>query len=422
MKAVRDHGNVVRLRFGPKTIHLFVHPDDLKVVMQDHYREFGKASRGFSKLKMLLGEGLLTSDGAFWQRQRRISQPAFHQRRIAAFARTMTAAAEEMAEDWHRHARAGGPLDIASEMMRITLTVVVRTLLGSDLPEGGFEKVKWALEVAIEHMNHNIYRLLDTPAFVPSARRRRFEKAVELLDGIVLAIIEKRRRAGEGHHDLLQMLMDARDEESGEGMTDEHLRDEVMTILLAGHETTAIALTWTWYLLSRHAEAGRRLPMELDQVLSGRPPTLEDLPRLTFTTQVLRETLRLYPPLWAFSRIVKKPMEVGGYALPAGSFTYASPYATHRLAEFWPNPEGFDPERFPDGQEPRDLPKFAYMPFGGGPRNCIGSNFALLELQMIVPTLAQRFRLEVVPGYIARPEPMLTLRPQGGLPMFLHPR
>jgi cytochrome P450 len=409
MRALEQHGDIVRLRFGPKSNHLLRHPDHIKVVLQDRYQDFGKESRGFKKIKLLLGEGLLTSDGAFWQRQRRIAQPSFHHRRISQLTTTMVTAAEEM------------PVDMSEEMMRITLTIVVRALLGSDLPPGAFQKVKWGLGVCIDFISHNIYRVVDVPTFLPTARNREFRAAVEALDEIVVGIIEERRRTGAEHGDLLQMLMDARDEETGEGMTDLHLRDEVMTIFLAGHETTAIALTWAWYLLCRHSEMGERVRAELDSVLGGRTPTMEDLPKLVDTNKAILETLRLYPPLWAFSRVVKKDVEVGGYTFPQGSMVFISPFATHRHPEFWDNPEGVSMDRFPGGKEPTDLPKFAYMPFGGGPRNCIGSTFALFELQVIIATLAQRFRPEILGGWVPEMAPILTLRPKGGLPMLIKP-
>lgn len=416
----RRFGEVVRLRFGPKVIHMVRHPDHVKAVLQDCYLNFEKASRGFTKLKMLLGSGLVTADGGFWQRQRRIAQPAFHHQRIAAFASTFSEAAGEALPVWAEAARRGDPLDVYQEMSRITLNSVVRTLLGADLPSGGFAAVNRGLEVALDYVNHNIYRLFDVPSFVPSRRRRRFEEAVRGMDAVVYGLIERGRRdeALSERPDLLSMLIAARDEESGEGMTDEQLRDQVMTILLAGHETTALALTWTWYLLSLHPQVRQTLRQEVEEVLGDRPPTVHDVPRLTRTTQVILEALRLYPPLWAFSRKVVEGFELGGYDIPSGSTLFLSPYVTHRHPEFWPNPEGFVPERFDAEADPRKRHKFCYLPFGAGPRNCIGSTFATLEMQMVIPTLLQRFEVDLLPGHQVHLQPLLTLRPRGGMPML----
>lgn len=421
MRVLHDHGPVVRFRFGPKTIHLLWHPDHVKQVLGDGYLNFEKASRGFNKLKLLLGNGLVTSDGSFWQRQRRIAQPAFHHQRIGGFADTMTAAAEETAGRWAAAAELGEPVAVYPEMSRLTFSVVVRTLLGTDLPAGAFETVNRGLAVALEHMNHNIYRLLDVPGFLPTRRNREFRAAVAAMDEVVYRIIERRRREEPGaHRDLLAMLMSAEDEETGERMADEHLRDEVMTIMLAGHETTAIALTWTWYLLSTHPDVRRRLESELGRVLGGRPPAAADVPELAYTTQVVHEALRLYPPLWAFSRRVRDAFELGGYDVPAGSTLFLSPYLTHRHPEVWENPEGFDPERFAPAA-PRH-PKYAFLPFGGGPRNCIGGGFAVLEMQMVLAALVQRFRLDLVPGHRVDLHPILTLRPSTDVVMSVQPR
>ncbi|MEM7050924.1 MAG: cytochrome P450 [Acidobacteriota bacterium] len=418
MGALRDYGEIVRFRFGPKVIHLLQHPDHVKLVLGRNHLNFAKASRGFNKLKSLLGNGLVTSDGSFWQRQRRIAQPAFHRKRIAAFAETMTAVAEEFADRWEPYAESGEPLDLYPEMNRLTFNVVMRTLLGADLPPADFDAVSHGLEVSLNHMNRNIYRLFDVPSSLPTRRNREFRAGVQAMDDVVYKVIAERRKDSSDRIDLLSMMMQARDEETGEQMLDEHLRDEVMTIMLAGHETTAIALTWTWYLLSTHPREARRLRAELAEVLGGRTPTIEDVPRLPYTTQVAHEALRLYPPLWAFSRLVKEEFELGGYQIPANSTLFLSPYVTHRHPEFWENPEGFDPERFAVDRKAGRHP-YAFLPFGGGPRNCIGSNFAILEMQMALATLAQRFRPDLLPGHHVEVAPILTLRPNAGMPMVL---
>lgn len=412
-------GEVVRFRFGPKTIHLIQHPAHLKVVLQDRYLNFEKASRGFTKLKALLGEGLVTADGGHWQRQRRLAQPAFHGRRLTPFAAVIAAAAERQAAEWEKAAGYGAAVDVYPAMSRLTLRVVVETLLGSDLPAGGFEVVNRGLAVSLDHMNRNIYRLVDVPPSLPTPANRRFRRAVAAMDELVYGLIASRRSDAGGREDLLSRLVAARDEESGERMSDQHLRDEVMTILLAGHETTAIALTWTWYLLALHPDAGRRLRQEVAEVVGERPPAADDAPRLVFTTAVIQEALRLYPPLWAFSRRVREELEIGGFTIPAGSTLFLSPYVTHRHPEVWRDPEAFDPERWLAGDDPAERVRFAFLPFGGGPRNCIGGGFAVLEMQMILAVLARRFHLELAPGETRVPDPILTLRPAGGMPLLV---
>lgn len=419
MNAALEYGGIVRFRMGPRNIHLITDPDSIKYVLQDNNRNYHK-SVSYEKTKPMLGEGLLTSEDDFWRRQRKLAQPAFHRQRIGAFATTMTEATATMLDRWQSAAEQSQPLDIAREMMRLTLTIVGLTLFSSDV-SGAAETVGRALTVALEHTNQRMQAIFDLGEKLPTRENRRFAAAIQMLDRVVYGMIEQRRRSGEDTGDLLSMLLHSTDAETGESMSDRQLRDEAMTIFLAGHETTANALAWTWYLLSKHPEVARRLRAEVDQVLGDRVPTIEDLPRLRYTEMVLYESMRLYPPAWAIGRNSIAADEIGGCSIPPDSIIALSPYVTHRLPAYWDNPEGFDPDRFtPERSAGR--PRFAYFPFGGGPRLCIGNNFAMMEAQLVVAMVAQRYRLELVPGQIVDPEPMITLRPRNGVLMTVKGR
>ncbi|MCZ7567118.1 MAG: cytochrome P450 [Ardenticatenaceae bacterium] len=417
LNAQRQFGDVIRFRGGPWRWYLLAHPDDVKHVLQDNHPNYRKG-RFYDLLRPTLGEGLLTSEGRFWLQQRRLAQPAFHRQRLASFATTMTDATARMLERWQVYARSGEPFNVAAEMMRLTLEVVGGTLFSTDVT-GEAEAVGRALTVVIEYVNDLETRLFPLPPSIPTPANRRYRAAQRTLDEVVRHVIDERRRAGTDRGDLLSMLLLAQDEETGASMNDRQLRDEVMTIFLAGHETTANALAWTWYLLSKHPSAGRRLHAELADMLGGRRPTVEDLPRLNYARMVIEEALRLYPPVWGFGRQAITDDEVGGYFLPANSLVVLSPYVTHRHPDFWENPEGFDPQRFMP-QHAAARPRFAHFPFSGGPRQCIGNAFAMMEAQLILAMVAQRYRLDLVPGHSVEAEPTVTLRPRHGILVTLH--
>jgi cytochrome P450 len=420
LHSARTYGDIVRLRFGNRTGHLLRHPDYVKHVLQDNFRNYGKQTRGFAALRELLGQGLLTAEGDFWLKQRRTAQPAFHHQQIASFADTMAQATGEMLDAWDRAPDPSAPIDVADAMMNLTMRIVGLTLLSRDV-SGNAADVGKALNTILHMTMEHITRIVDIPRDWPTRRNRLFQTAKATLDRLILQIIADRRNATAPPKDLLTMLMAAKDPETGEGMSDSQLRDEVMTIFLAGHETTANALTWTWYLLSKHPVVARQLEEEVDRVLAGRTPTLADLPQLTYTKQVLDESMRLYPPAWMIARSATGEDEIGGYRIPQDSIVFTSPFVTHRHPEFWPNPEGFDPERFTPDQI-ANRPKFAYFPFGGGPRLCIGREFALMEAHLIIAQIAQRYRLHLVPGHVVDPEPVVTLRPRNGMLMTRHRR
>jgi cytochrome P450 len=418
LDAARRFGDVSYFRIGPRRGFLITNPADVRHVLQDNARNYHKSPL-YQKLRMSIGNGLLTSEDGFWLRQRRIAQPAFHRPRLSGLAGTMAEAAREAADAWEALASSGRPVDVDEEMMRLTRTVVLRTLLGGDLgPFAG--KVDDAWTVINQHVGESFWSLGLTDWMHPD-RRRRFEAARAVLRGAVEYVIAARRRDPSDRADLLSMLLTARDEETGETMTDEQVRVEVTTFLLAGQETTSLALTWTWYLLSQHPPAQQRLEEEIDTVLGGRPPDFADLASLPYTRMVVDEAMRLYPPAWGFSRQALADDRLGGFRLPSGWLAFVIPYVLHRLPAYWPNPDTFDPERFSPEQS-ADRPKFVYLPFGAGPRQCIGNHFALIEAHLIVATLAQRYRLTLVPGHRVEPWPLITLRPRWGMPMFIERR
>jgi cytochrome P450 len=418
VRAAQRYGDVAFFRIGPRRGYLLTNPEDVRHVLQDNARNYRK-SPIYEKLRLTLGDGLLTSEGEFWLRQRRIAQPAFHRHRVAELAGVMAASIRELAAHWETLALLAAPVDVEEEMMRLTRTVVLRGLFGADL--GPFtDKVDAAWVIVNRHIGESFWSLGLVDRFRP-ARRRRFEEARAVLRGAVDYLIAERRRHPADRADLLSTLIAARDETTGEGMTDEQLRVEVTTFLLAGQETTALALTWTWYLLSQHPEVQARLERELDEALGGRPPEYADLSNLPFTRMVLDESMRLYPPAWGFSRQAIDDDEVGGFHLPQGWLAFIVPYVLHRSPRLWERPDAFDPDRFLP-ERSADRPKFAFIPFGAGPRQCIGNGFALVEGQLALATLAQRYRLRLVPGSRVEVEPLITLRPKYGMPMFVECR
>ncbi|MBV8859191.1 MAG: cytochrome P450 [Acidobacteria bacterium] len=408
----RGYGDVAYFGGMPDDFYLLNHPDYIKDVLVTRNASFMKG-RGLQRAKRLLGEGLLTSEPPLHRRQRRLAQPAFHKQRINAYASLMVNDALKLErERW----RDGRTLDVAQEMMRLTLAIVGRTLFGTET-EAEAEEVRDALSASMASFGRFMLPFAELLSRLPLPANKRFEQSRARLDRIIYRIIEERRASGEDRGDLLSMLLKAQDEEGDGGMmTDEQLRDEAMTIFLAGHETTANALAWTWYLLSQNPEVEARLHAELTEVLSGRPPTAEDLPRLRYTEMVFAESMRLYPPAWILGRRALEDYEVGGYSIPRGALVILSPYIMHRDPRFWPEPERFDPERFtPEAKASR--PQFSYFPFGGGPRRCIGEGFAWMEGVLVVAALAQRWRLRLVPGQRVEPRPMVTLRPRRGVLM-----
>jgi cytochrome P450 len=413
----RDYGDYVALRFGTFRYLLVNDPDGIRHVLVDNSRNYPK-SRSYMALKLILGEGLLTSEGDFWRRQRRLAQPAFHKEKLASFARTMVSDTTAMLERW-RSGDDGIAFDLHREMMALTFRIVNRTLFSAETGADA-EAVGKALPVAIEYVNEAADALVRIPSWIPTPKNVRFHRAKRTLDALVLRIIDERRRSEKEHDDLLSMLMSAKDEETRERMTDRQLRDEVMTIVLAGHETTATALTWTFYLLSQHPGVAERLRREASDVLGERLPSMDDLSRLTFTRMVLEESMRLFPPAWEFERRAVADDHMGDYHVSRGTTVAICPYTLHRHPKYWEKPDDFDPERFlPDRAARR--PKYAYLPFGGGARLCIGNAFAMMEAQIILAMVARQYALELEPGFAVELEPTITLRPKKGLSMVRKP-
>jgi cytochrome P450 len=373
-----------------------------------------------AKLRGVVGEGLVANEGDVWRRSRRLAQPAFHNQRISTFVKMMTDSVGLMLEEWEGHVRSGATVDIKSQMMHLSLAVLAKGVFTAEWSKH-VSVVEPAVGVALAHTNRRLTSPIDPQRlpFLPSTRE--FNKAMADLDAIVYGAIAERRASSAEHTDLLGMLMQAKDAETGESFDDRQVRDEVMGFLIAGHETVSAALTWTWYLLSQNPESWRRLAAEAESVLNGRVPVLEDVPKLEYTRMVLDEAMRLYPPIFVLMRSPQQDDEIGGYHIPAKTNVVICPYVTHRHPEFWDNPEGFDPERFtPERSAGRH--RMAYLPFAAGPRKCIGDTFALLEMQLAVAMVAQRFRLNLVPGYPMVPQPAISLRPRDGLLMKVEAR
>jgi cytochrome P450 len=417
----RTHGDVVRVSFRYVSWRTFVlaHPRDIRHVLQENHRNYWKGII-FAKLKRIGGQGLVFSDGDLWRRQRQLVQPAFHRERIAAMAGMMADATAAMLDRWRAPAAAHQPFDVAAEMSRLTLEIVATALFGTSLGADE-DEFRHAVSGGLAYANHLVNHFFAPPLIVPTAVNRRGRRAIRGLDRIVWKIIAERRQDGRDRGDLLSMLIHARDADTHETMTDRQLRDEAVTFLVAGHETTAVALAWTWHLLAQHPHVEQRLHAEVDTVLDGRAPTLADLGELRYTRMVIEESMRLYPPVWATSRQAYAPDVIGGQAIRADETVTVSPYLTHRHPAFWERPEVFDPERFTP-ERSADRPEYAYFPFGGGPRRCIGNQFALMEAQIILAMTARRFRLQSAPGHVVEPDPILTLRPRHGVKMTLHPR
>lgn len=406
------YGDVVHYPMGPFQVYQVSHPDDVKRVLVDHARNYPK-TKLMQRLRPVLGEGLLLSEGEFWKRQRRLVQPAFHRERLAELASPITQLTADALERWDGLAGRGEPFDLAAELMRLVLTITGRVLFSTDL-SGAAGQVERAVTTLLQEINRRVFMPLPLPDFLPLPGHLRQRAAIRVLDRVVRDIIGERHRRPGHADDVLALLMEMRDAETGEGMSDTQLRDEVMTLMLAGHETTANALTWTFYLLQQHPEVEARLVEELDTVLGERVPTLQDLPRLRYTARVFDEAMRLYPPAWLVSRVALEADVLGGYAIPRGAIVVMLPYVIHRHPAFWTQPEVFDPDRFlPERGEPRA--RYAWLPFGGGQRMCLGSGLALMEGQLVLAMVARRYAFQGVPGQRVEPQALVTLRPRYGL-------
>ena len=413
--AVREHGDAVRLRMGPKTLFLFNHPDHAKHVLAENHANYRKGI-GLVHARRALGDGLLTSEGEQWRSQRRAVAPVFQRERISQAASVIVEETDRLLARWR--ARPGETVDLVAEMTRLTLGVLGRSLLRVDL--GSSEPIGRAFEAVQDQAMFEMVTLSVVPPWVPLPRQLRFRRARRELDRLVGRLVSGRAGADPTADDLLARLLRSTGEEPDPSARRRQLRDELVTLLLAGHETTASTLGWTCYLLERHPEVYRRVHLEAVEVLGDRLPGYQDLTRLPYTTRVIEEAIRLYPPVWMLTRRAVDHDRIGDYRVPAGSDVLICPYTLHRHPRFWDDPDSFDPDRFtPERAAAR--PRYAYIPFGAGPRVCVGSHLGVMEAVLVVAMVAREFRLRRPSGAPVVPEPMLSLRLKGGLPMVVAP-
>ncbi len=417
----REHGAVARYRLGLGMRSLVSTAGGAQRVLQENAANYVKQHATYSLLRRLFGNGLFTSNGDFWLRQRRLAQPAFHRESIAAMGAQVAAAAADTARSWEAKALSGAPVSIFQEMTVVTLRVVGDALFGTGLAEEAA-----ALGQAWDTLNRQLAeraaRMWLLPPVLPTRYDRDFRRARKAVNEVVASVIEAKRRPGAASGDLLSMLIEARDADDGTQMTDAQLRDEVRTMLFAGHETTATALSWTWALLAQHPEAERELHAELDRVLLGSRPRAADFMELRFTKAVIEESMRLHPPAYLLIRRALADDVVCGKRVHQGAVVILSPLLLHRSPLYWERPDEFVPERWLDLEAEKKRPRFAWMPFGGGPRQCIGNSFAMMEAVLILATLAQRFAPRLADGYLLRPEYLVLARPAEGAPMVLEKR
>ncbi|MDF0651843.1 MAG: cytochrome P450 [Nitrospira sp.] len=414
----RRHGDALRFQLGPKTLHLFSHPDLADEILVQQADRFVKVydPRKPTGLSLVLGNGLVTSSGEVWKRHRRIIQPIFHRSRMAAMANRMAQVGEQRIAGWAD--REGQQIDIAAEMMQLALEVISQTMFTTSMAQH-IEHISRALRVSLKYAFDSFHNPLHLPSWVPTPRNREFRSVMQFMDGLIYGLLVERRRTEATYGDLLDLLLQARDEETGAGLTDQELRDEALTIFAAGHETTANALAWTWYLLATHSEAKARFHEEIDRVLQGRMPGADDLQHLPYTRAIFDESLRLYPPAPAVQRKAATSTIVGGLPLPGGALVLVGTHNLHRHPAFWPNSEQFLPERWLNSERP--AARYAYLPFGAGPRACVGIHFASLEGPLLLALIGRRYDLQLAQETV-EPELMVTLRPKGGIRMMLQPR
>jgi cytochrome P450 len=411
LRVHRELGDTGYFRMGVFPVLSVAKPSHIETILVDRADAFEKGL-AYRFLKAILGNGLVTASNAVQRRQRKLVAPALAHRRVVGYAGAMVQLAETTQARWAE----GGVIDVHEEMMRLTQLVVAETLFHADvLPESA--ELSHALTVANEWVGHEIAQLIPIPKAVPTPRNLRLWKAIRRLDSTVYRLIAERRASGD-QGDILSMLLLAKEEGGGEGMSDRQVRDEALTIFVAGHETTANALTWTFYLLSRHPEVAGKVRAEVVQALGGGLPTYQDLGRMPYTLQVLKESMRLYPPVYAVSRRAVEDVPVDDFVIRRGTILFINIYAMHRNPQLYPDPERFDPERFTPENE-RRRPRGAYLPFGAGPRNCIGSAFAMMEGHLLLATLSQRVKFELVPGQTIVEEPLVTLRPKTAIRMVV---
>lgn len=415
LRNLSRYGDLTMFRFGPFPAHYISHPDYIHQVLVSDAAKMHKSRTLKREFRRVTGEGIFISDGEFWKKQRKQVQPAFHSKRIGAYADVIVDYAQQMVSQWH----SGQTREAHADMVGLTMRVIAKTLFDAEM-DTEVSEISSAITQILEVVNKNTTSLLTAPHWVPTADNRKLKAGVARLDALIHRFIDERRQSGEDKGDLLSMLLLARDEE-GRGMTDKQVRDEAMTLFGAGHETTAVTLSWALYLLSQHPEAAARLRAEVDSVLGSRRAALDDLGKLTYTEMVIKEAMRLYPPAWGTSRELIDDITIGGHTIKKGNVIIMSFQALHRDPRWWTEPDRFLPERFAPENE-KSLHKFAYLPFGAGPRVCIGNAFAMMEAKLVLATIAQHFDWTLAPGHRVVAERVFTLRPKDGVRLVLHTR
>lgn len=404
-------GEVARLDVGSEALFVIHHPDHVEHVLKTNAKAYRK-SRFYDRLKPIFGNGMIVAEGASWKRQRETARPAFSSKAL----RAISTVAAQNADDFVAEIREldGQPLDVSEAMMRLTLSVAMRVLYSAEVGREDARRLQDAITVALRTAEKRMWAMFPALQTMPTASTLRFKKAVAVLDDFVYGLVAERRAMGEdAPKDLLYTMLSWRDPQSGKGLPDQIMRDEILFMMLAAHETTAAALAWSMYLLSTHPQTRRQVRDELASVLQGRTPTYDDLKDLKVTEAVISESMRLFPPAWSMSRTALEDDEIGGYAIPAGASLMVCPWLTHRDSRYWDNPMGFDPARFLDAEAEAARHPFAYFPFGGGPRTCIGNNFAMIEAVTVLARVLQQVDLDLAHDATVTPEPMISLRPHG---------
>ena len=413
-KTAREHGGIAQFKLLNKSYLLVTNPDYVKYILQDNHKNYIRG-RSVETGRALLGNGLPLIDGDFWLRERRMLQPAFHRERLGKLVNTVTTVIDAAMQDWSAKAKQSQILDLDDEMMRLTLTVIIKSMFSAPIDDR-IPSLSHAFQVASRFMLWRSQQMIQLPLSVPLPPHVEYNRALHVLNEIIYPLVADGRKHPKD--DLLGMMLSMRDAETGEGLSDQQARDEVVTIFFAGHETTAAAMSWAFYLLSQHPEVEERVRLELQSVLNGGALTFTDLPRLTYMQQVINEVLRLYPAAYLFAREAIIDDVLDGYPVPANTLIFISPFVGHRDPKYWPDPERFDPERFAPEQV-ASRPRHVYYPFGEGPHVCIGNNFALMEMQLILAMALQRFRLRLIPNHQIAFNPEATLRPKHGMKMTL---
>jgi cytochrome P450 len=407
--SIREFNGISRAKVGPYHYVGISEPAYIERIFT--HPEIYEKGRDAKALCFLLGNGLVTSEGEFWLKQRRLIQPLFHKQRLQTFVQKIEKATTVLLKNLEGHT--GEVIDIHTEMTRVTLDIVSQTLMSTEV-KGDFKKISDALHVVMAGM----MKIIKVPTWIPTLGNLRMKKNRAVLDDTIFKIINDRRKTKEGFDDLLTMLMEVEDADTRERMTDKQLRDELITIFLAGHETTANALSFTFYLLAQHPEIKQRIVDEVQKVIGDSEMTFENLNKLEFTTMVIKESMRLYPPVWGITRDASREDVIGGYRIKKGDSIAMSPYAVHRLEKYWENPLKFDPERF-SPERMKNIHRYAWFPFGGGQRLCIGNNFAMMEMQIILALVCTQFNFTLAENFKLELEPLVTLRPRHGVKMVL---